>query len=111
MLKLFAPVAISHSMEILIEFISLSYAGRLGQTKYLAGMGFSITVINVMCASVLIGLSNGFYTLGSQSYGAGNYKLLSSYCHRAFFIILLAWVFLLPLFLFIGPFLVTIGLN
>ena len=111
MLKLFAPVAISQFMEILIEFISLSYAGRLGETKYLAGMGFSITAINVMCTSVLEGLSKGINTLGSQAYGAGNYKLLSSYCHRAFFIILVAWALLLPFFLYIGTFLAFIGVN
>ena len=64
-----------------------------------------------MCLSVLYGLSQGFNTLGSQAYGAGNYKLYSSYCHRAFFIILVAWVLLLPFFLFIGPFLVSIGVS
>ena len=64
-----------------------------------------------MCLSVLYGLSQGFNTLGSQAYGARNYKLYSSYCHRAFFIILVAWVLLLPFFLFIGPFLVSIGVS
>lgn len=111
LLKLFAPVAISQLMEILIEFINLTYAGRLGQTKYLAGMGFSITAINVLCQSILNGLSYGINTLGSQAYGAGNYKLYASYCHRAFYIILIAWILLLPFFLFIGTFLIFIGVN
>ena len=74
-------------------------------------MGFSITAINVLCQSVINGLSYGINTLGSQSYGAGNYKLYSSYCHRAFFIILIAWVLIMPLFIFIGTFLVFIDVN
>ena len=98
-------------METLIEFINLTYAGRLGQTKYLAGMGFSITAVHVLFDCILNGLSFGINTLGSQAYGAANYKLLASYCHRAFFIVLIGALVMLPLFLFVGNFLALIGVN
>ena len=46
---LFLPVAIAQGMEVGLEFVNLNYAGHLGDYKYLAGMGFSITSTNVLC--------------------------------------------------------------
>ena len=98
-------------MEIGLQFVNLNYAGHLGDSSYLAGMGFAITANNVLCQSILNGLSYGMNTLASQAFGAGNYKLYASYCHRAFFIILVAAALLLPLFLFIGRILLFIGID
>ena len=86
-------------MATLIEFICLIYAGRLGQTKYLAGMASPSLLSMFSNDFTLSGLSLGLNALASQAYGAANYKLIASYCHRALFIILIVALVMLLLFL------------
>ena len=74
-------------------------------------MGFSITSTNVLCQSILIGLSYGFQTLGAQAFGARNYKLYGRYCHQAFLIILSTGICLFPLFFFLGTLLAQLGID
>ncbi|CAL9700859.1 unnamed protein product [Knipowitschia caucasica] len=96
--KLAGPVFISQAMFFMTSFISLVFAGHLGETE-LASVALSIGVINVTGLSIGTGLSLTCDTLISQTYGSGNLKRVGVILQRGVLILLLAcfpcWAILL----------------
>ena len=59
----------------------MTFVGQIGD-KELAAASMASTLANVTGLSVLVGLSSGFQTLGSQAFGAGAYRLVGLQLQR-----------------------------
>ena len=63
--------------------INIHFAGQLNNPNMLDAVGMSITWLNCTTFAVIISLNTGFVARASQAFGAGNFKLIGIYFHRA----------------------------
>ena len=57
---------------------NLRYCGLLENTVYLSAFGFSVSFTNIVGFSSVNGFLGALDSLGSQAFGASNYKLLAN---------------------------------
>ncbi|XP_039117973.1 protein DETOXIFICATION 16-like [Dioscorea cayenensis subsp. rotundata] len=107
---LLVPIIVSGVLEKLIQIISLSFVGHLGDLPLsAASMAASISGITGM--SILMGMLNALDTLCGQAYGAKEYHLLGIYLQRAMLLNVVTCIPLAFVWPFAGKILHAIGQN
>ena len=87
------PVITSFFLSIIGNFILMIFAGHAKESNNLsvatvfAGVSLSNLFCNVTFRSLIIGMTGGMETLGSQNNGAGRYKEVGRVLHRSMFIL------------------------
>ncbi|CAI0393186.1 unnamed protein product [Linum tenue] len=84
--------AINLSMGAL-NIISLMMVGHLGELS-LSSSAIAISLSNVTCFSLLVGMSSGLETLNGQAYGAQQYRKLAVQTYTAIFSLISVCIFL-----------------
>lgn len=70
------PNFLSILSQIIMIFSDLHTMKDLKDEVKIGGYGIGLTMIHTFCYSIIIALTNGAFTLLSQSYGAKNYVLM-----------------------------------
>lgn len=94
------------SFTSLIYFVSLKH-----DTKMIGYFGLGTTIQFVFVVSFIIALNQGLSTVGSQAFGAGNYKLLGLYYKRAIVILMLVVIPMAILLMNSSKFFLLIGVE
>ncbi|KAJ0971599.1 hypothetical protein J5N97_019558 [Dioscorea zingiberensis] len=107
-LYLSGPLIVAGLLEMLIQVISLSFVGHLGELPLsAASMATSFTAVTGL--SVLSGVGAAIDTLCGQAYGSEKYHLLGIYLQRAMIITILVSIPLAFIWAFTGEILEAIG--
>jgi MATE family multidrug resistance protein len=81
------PTMLFFMALFLMQTINLIFIGHIfdasKKNDALNGIGISHLYINCLFLSIVIGIISGYETLGSNAFGAKNYKLMGLYFHRA----------------------------
>jgi MATE family multidrug resistance protein len=111
------PISLFFSCLFLQQTINLIFVGNLikdssEKKDAVNAIGITHIYINCGCISIIAGLISGFETLGSNAYGAKNYKLLGLYFQRSQLIsYILVTIFLLIHYFFAINLLGLFGVN
>jgi len=68
---------------LIIGVINTSFVGHLGDENQVAGVGMASMLINILCLSVLMGMSLALNTFVSQAFGLKEYQLCGVHHNRA----------------------------
>ena len=86
MLKLFFKLAIPAIITNVLIFFSgfcmVYFAGQLDNTIYISVIGLTVTFVNIMVFSLIIGINSAQETLTSQAFGSDNLRLCGIYLNR-----------------------------
>jgi len=74
-LRRFIPSSLSLLVEYFVMFFNYIFVGRLNNQYLLSGLGLGNSTINIVAASIQIGIVGGIDTLVSQAYGRKEYYL------------------------------------
>ena len=85
-LKLSYPLIITSFCSSLSEMFTYSLAGHLG-SRSLSALGLGVMITRILSSDILFSLSSGYDTMGSQSFGKGEAKMVGIYLYRALIII------------------------
>ncbi|XP_059457890.1 protein DETOXIFICATION 27-like isoform X2 [Corylus avellana] len=96
--------ATNYSMIVITQI----FAGHLGDLE-LAAISLAYNVIIGFDFGLLLGLASALETLCGQAFGAKKYYMLGVYLQRAWIILFICCVLILPLFLFTSPILRLMG--
>ncbi|WCJ27657.1 MATE efflux family protein [Euphorbia peplus] len=91
-----------------ISVITQAFIGHIGSTE-LAAYSLVFTVLLRFANAVLLGMASALGTLCGQSYGAKQYHMLGIYLQRSWIILFTSCLFLLPIFIFATPILISLG--
>ncbi|KAM7514531.1 hypothetical protein LguiA_004114 [Lonicera macranthoides] len=94
----------SYSMNIATQ----AFAGHLGDIE-LASVSIANTVIVGFNFGLLLGMASALETLCGQAFGAKRYHMLGIYMQRAWIVLLLCCILLLPLYIYATPILKLLG--
>ena len=87
--KIGIPAMISQAIFYTQEVTNMYFAGHLNDTAMLAGIGLGNMSFNLFVASLIESFNSAIDVLGTQAYGARNYKLCGVYLNRGRFICML----------------------
>ncbi|KAH7674581.1 Multi antimicrobial extrusion protein [Dioscorea alata] len=104
------PIIVSGVLEKLIQIISLSFVGHLGELP-LSAASMATTISGITGISILMGMGNALDTLCGQAYGAKEYHLLGLYLQKAMLVITIVCMPLAFVWAFAGEILHAIGQN
>jgi MATE family multidrug resistance protein len=94
-----APIILSFLLLMSIGLISVLNVGRIGESE-LAAVGFSVTFLNILGNSWLVGMVSALDTFGTQAFGAKNFVMFSNVMQRSLFLCMATCVPLFVLFMF-----------
>ena len=63
----------------------------------IGGYGIGLTIIHTFCYAIIIAVTNGTFTLLSQTYGAKNYVLMGNIFQRAQMIMMFYFLIIFPI--------------
>ena len=98
-IKLSWPIAVAFFLQQVIYTVSLAFSGHIQEdsTTILEAVGLAVSIIGVTGLCIGIGLCVAVDTLGSQAWGAQNYKKIGIYIQRG---ILLLGLMILMIYAF-----------
>ncbi len=94
-----APIILSFLLLMSIGLISVLNVGRIGENE-LAAVGFSVTFLNILGNSWLVGMVSALDTFGTQAIGAKNFVMFSNVMQRSLFLCMITCIPLFVLFMF-----------
>ena len=106
--KLTIPLFMTQVLQASLSIIALVFSGRLGSTE-LAGVGLSLSLINITGTNTIMGLSTACDTLFAQTFGSINKHRLGIVQQRAVIIMMLSLMPYYALHLNTEIFLLAIG--
>lgn len=109
--KLAWPIVTTQICQMLLEPVSLIFCGHLGDPIQLDGAALGISMINVTCNAIAIGLGTSCDTFFSQTFGSRNKKLMGVYVQKAVYIFLLVLMPFYAIHLNLGSLLALAGQN
>ena len=90
------PTILSYFLHNSLFMTSLLFAGHLGDLE-LAAATLGLSFVNMTGVFIGVGLVTGIETLGSQAYGARNFRMVGIVLQRGFWILgvalVLVWAF------------------
>jgi Na+-driven multidrug efflux pump len=89
----------------------LWFIGRLDDLSLINAIGLGNVIMNVLGYATIFGLNGALSTFVSQSVGAKQYELCGVYRWRARYIVVLAFVLLLPVFLSSKHLFLALGMD
>ncbi|KAH7674583.1 Multi antimicrobial extrusion protein [Dioscorea alata] len=104
------PIIVSGVLEKLIQIISLSFVGHLGELP-LSAASMATSISGITGISILMGMGNALDTLCGQAYGAKEYHLLGLYLQKAMLVNTIVCMPLAFVWAFAGEILHAIGQN
>ena len=108
-LHMAVPSMVTQLLGQVVELSNVLWSARHAQ--WLSGVGVATALVNMFGNSLLQGLVNGFYTLGSQAYGAKNYRQVASLMNKARLAAAVLAVCLFPLFYYAEPLLLLMQVD
>jgi Na+-driven multidrug efflux pump len=94
-----APIILSFLLLMSIGLISVLNVGHIGENE-LAAVGFSVTFLNILGNSWLVGMVSALDTFGTQAFGAKNFVMFSNVMQRSLFLCMATCIPLFVLFMF-----------
>jgi MATE family multidrug resistance protein len=94
-----APIILSFLLLMSIGLISVLNVGRIGENE-LAAVGFSVTFLNILGNSWIVGMTSALDTFGTQAFGAKNFVMFSNVMQRSLFLCMMTCIPLFGLFMF-----------
>ena len=79
---------------LIVGVINTSFVGHIGDENQVAGVGMANMMINILCFSLLMGMSLALNTFVSQAFGLHEYKLCGIYHNRARFLVTVMFLLL-----------------
>lgn len=76
------PVTLELGISYLIHTINISFIGHLDKPNMVAAIALASLFINMFCQSIFVGFNYLIATLGSQAYGAGDYKYVGTILNK-----------------------------
>jgi MATE family multidrug resistance protein len=95
-----APIILSFLLLMSIGLISVLNVGHAFGESELAAVGFSVTFLNILGNSWLVGMVSALDTFGTQAFGAKNFVMFSNVMQRSLFLCMATCVPLFVLFMF-----------
>ena len=83
--------------HIIMIFSDLHTMKDLNDEVMIGGYGIGLTIIHTFCYAIIIGVTNGTFTLLSQTYGAKNYVLMGNIFQRAQMIMMFYFLIIFPI--------------
>ncbi|XP_077251493.1 protein DETOXIFICATION 27-like [Tasmannia lanceolata] len=102
------PTIFTRLAMFAMNVITLAFSGHLGDVE-LAAMSIVNTVITGFNFGLMLGMASALETLCGQAFGAKRDYMLGIYLQRAWIILFLFAVLLLPMYIFTTPILKLIG--
>lgn len=69
LLKYSVPTMVTYLLQSSIDFINLYFVGRMGSPDYTAALGLGVLWVDVICVSILMGMTTFLETAGTQLFG------------------------------------------
>lgn len=91
--------------------INIWAAGQLHSAILMDVVGLGIGVTSSIGQAIFLGLNGALYTFLSQSTGAENYRKAGVYRQRGRFVVTIAFILLIPFYVFCGDILKSCGQN
>ena len=108
-LKLSIPTILQCNLMMFPNIVNTVYAGRFNDAAKLAGVGLGNTTLNILCLSIMMGMTGALETFVSQAFGYGNLVLCGVYLNRARLIGTFLFIPLMILLLFSETILLKLG--
>ncbi|KAF5468108.1 hypothetical protein F2P56_012288 [Juglans regia] len=102
------PAIFSRVVNYSTNVISQAFGGHLGVAE-LAAISIAINVILGFSFGLLLGMASALETLCGQAFGAKRYDMLGIYMQRAWIVLFLCCILLLPIYIFAAPILKLLG--
>nr|XP_017233565.1 PREDICTED: protein DETOXIFICATION 35-like [Daucus carota subsp. sativus] len=102
------PIAFNILCNYGINAFTTIFVGHIGDVE-LSAVAISLSVIANFSFGFLFGMSSALETLCGQAYGAGQVEMLGIYMQRSTLIMLVACIFITPLYTYSTPLLKLLG--
>ena len=81
-----AALSMTFLYIFVMPVVNLYLAGHLDEPAVLSGIGFGMTLINIILFGVVVGIAEGATSLFSQAYGASKFEEMGIYLMRTKFV-------------------------
>ncbi|KAL5839142.1 hypothetical protein ACOSQ3_011846 [Xanthoceras sorbifolium] len=103
-----APAIFTRFSTFGINLVSQAFVGHIGSVE-LAAYSLVVTVLFRFANGIQLGMASALETLCGQAYGAKQYHMLGIYLQRAWIVLFICSICLLPIFIFTTPLLKALG--
>jgi MATE family multidrug resistance protein len=111
LLKYSIPTMATYLLQSSIDFINLFFVGRMGSPDYTAALGLGILWVDVICVSILMGMTTFLETVGTQLFGSKDLHGLGVAHNKARVFITLCVIPLTIALWFTENILLLVGMN
>ena len=108
-MKIFIPVTIYLSLNVLQNFFVYYYLGRVEKLDEYAAGSLGMFMHLGLALTITYGLNQTLNTFVSQAFAYGNLKMCSVYLYRALVAISISYPFIMIIMIFSKPLLMMMG--